>query len=50
MARYLHFACVPCGKKLLSKSAIKAAEKRVFAFQQPPHTSIAGCSSSAACM
>lgn len=35
MTRYLHFVCVLHGKKLLAKPAIKAAEKGMFAFQQP---------------
>lgn len=36
MAEYLHFVCVPHGKKLLTKSsAIKEAQKGMFAFQQP---------------
>lgn len=36
MAEYLHFVCVPHGKKLLTKSsAVKEAPKGMFAFQQP---------------
>ena len=46
MARYLHFVCVLHGKKLLSKSAIKATEKGMPAFQLvfPPVAMGTACS------